>query len=268
VSLRLVTYLVPGLPVELFELAAASFGPRTELVVDDRASGPPLGEPDPFTLGTVDVGFLCAPSYLRLRRAGAPVELLGVAPVFADPRAGRRPVYFADLVVRADSAAVRLEDLAGTRFGFNDELSLSGLLAMRLRLAELGRDGSFFGELVPTGSHEASVRALLDGRIDAACLDSTIRWLRRDDPAWSGVLRLVEALGPHPIQPVVVHSAMPPAERSRLVDRLIGLTRSPPARAMLASLGCVGFGAVDPADYAHLDTRLQRAIVHQGPSSL
>lgn len=249
---------MPGLPVELFELAAASLGPNAELFVDDRASGPPLDEPDPFTLGTADVAFACAPSFLRLRRAGAPVELLGIAPVFADPRTRQRPVYFADLVVRADSSAVRLDDLAGARFGYNDEQSLSGLLALRLRLAELGRDGSFFGELVRTGSHDASLQALLDGRIDAACLDSTLRWVRRDDPRLSGALRLLEALGPHPIQPVVVHSAVPSLERARLVQRLTGLAASPSSRVALAAVGCAGFGPVDPADYAELDTRLQR----------
>lgn len=249
---------MPGLPLELFELVAAAIGTGTELVVDDRASGPPPDEPDPFSLGTADLAFVCAPSYLRLRRGGAPVELLGVAPVFDDPRTARRPVYFADLVVRADSPAVRLEDLAGTRFGYNDEQSLSGLLALRLRLAELGRDESLFGELVRTGSHDASLQALLDGRIDAACLDSTLRWVRRGDRVLAGSIRVVEALGPHPIQPVVVHSAMSAAERARLLANLVGLLGSASARASLTAMGCAGFVAVDPAAYAGLGARLDR----------
>ena len=42
----------------------------------------------------------------------APVELLGVAPVFEDARALGRPVYFCDVVVRGDGP---IRSFAGLR---------------------------------------------------------------------------------------------------------------------------------------------------------
>ena len=78
------------------------------LASEERVSGPERASvdrsEDPFSRGEVDVGFLCAPTYLRLReREHPPAELLGVAPVFVDQRARGKPVYFCDVIVRRDS---------------------------------------------------------------------------------------------------------------------------------------------------------------------
>src|SRR5438093_8363174 len=86
-ALRLITYLAPSLPVALFEAVArhlgAALGMAASLRVDARASAPPPGEPDPFSRGEADVGFLCAPGYLELLAHTPPaVALLGAAPVF------------------------------------------------------------------------------------------------------------------------------------------------------------------------------------------
>jgi hypothetical protein len=103
-ELRLLTYLSPGLPLTLFGAVAnhlrrcPDLGIRKiALASEERVSGPERGSvnrsEDPFSLGEADVGFVCAPTYLRLReRKRPPAELLGVAPVFADER--NRAPYF------------------------------------------------------------------------------------------------------------------------------------------------------------------------------
>lgn len=69
--------------------------------------------------------------------------------------------------------AARLRNL---RFAFNDRNSMSGHIALARDLAaagEIAEDGfaSFWSELVETGAHRASVRAVADGRADVAAID-------------------------------------------------------------------------------------------------
>ena len=54
----------------------------------------------------------------------------------------------------------------------------------------MGRDRSFFGKVAAAGSHEASLRLLLAGDVDATALDSTVLdLLRRRDPSLERRLR-------------------------------------------------------------------------------
>src|SRR5690349_1806347 len=96
-SLRFVTYLAPSLPLAYFAGVAAdvarSVGCDAVLRSITDSSAPLPGELDPFSSGEADIGFLCAPGYFWLSsRDPAPVELVEVAPVFADARALGRPV--------------------------------------------------------------------------------------------------------------------------------------------------------------------------------
>lgn len=254
--LRLITYLSPGIPFELFATVARALGPDTQLVSDPRASGPPRGEVDPFRGGEADVGFVCAPAYLALVRdeAEPAVELLGMAAVFDDPRAEGRPVYFADVVVGAHPAR-SLADLRGSRLGFNDTESLSGLLALLVHLADIGESLDYFSSIVCTGSHEASLRALADGRIDVATIDATTLRTSRHDPLVHAV-RTVASLGPLPIQPIIVRADMAEPARDWLRATLRRLSTDPGSRAQLLQLGCVGFAEASHADYEPLERRL------------
>ena len=97
--LRLITYLAPSIPADFFRVVAAHIeaacGEPTDVEFEERISGPLGDDRDPFAESTVDLGFICAPSY-RWMRAKDPqsVELLP-APVPLDARANGRAVYFA-----------------------------------------------------------------------------------------------------------------------------------------------------------------------------
>ena len=99
-NLRLLNYLSPGLPTALFEGIAEyleqTLGLEVALFHESRFSGPPPDAANPFVSGQVDAAFMCAPPFFWSLEAGVPVELLGVAPIFDDPRTQRKPVYFSD----------------------------------------------------------------------------------------------------------------------------------------------------------------------------
>ena len=241
--LRFVTYLAPSIPEAFFqaiaEHVAARVGMRARLVVDSRSSGPMHGARDLFAAGEADVGFLCSPSYLFLRMQAAPsVELVPAGFVFRHERAEGRPVYFSDVVVRRDQAAPRFEELGGCVFGYNDECSLSGYFSTLQHLRGFGLDESFFERWERTGSHLESLEARVAGRIDGAAIDSTVLALQMSArPELVEQVRVLESLGPFPIQPIVVRSSLDPAIKQRIADSLLAIDPVTSVR-----LGVEGFG--------------------------
>ena len=208
--LRIITYLSPSIPAELYELIARDLGEQcgvdAELLFEPRISGPLAGDDDLFASGAADVGFLCAPSFRWLNAVRREVELLPL-PVPTDARAGGRPVYFADVVVRAGSPAQSFEDLQGARWSFNDRNSKSGWFSMLERIAPRA-PAEFFAEIVAAGSHLRSLELVANGAADAAAIDSNVLRANARDG-----LRVIESWGPFPIQPAIVRAGHPQTER-------------------------------------------------------
>jgi phosphonate transport system substrate-binding protein len=207
VTLRVISYLAPSIPAEFFELIAADLG--ASLDFNPAISGPLPGDDEPFTAGRVDVGFVCSPTYRWLRPK---VELLPL-PVPVDARAANRPVYFGDVVVRAESHVRSFDDLRGRVWAFNDRNSRSGWFSMLDRVGE-----SFFARCVHSGSHLNSIEMVRSGAADAASIDSNVllRIGARD-------LRVIESWGPFAIQPTIVRAALDASAKARVANALLTL---------------------------------------------
>jgi len=179
-----------------------------------------------------------------------PAELLGVAPVFVDERAGGQPVYFCDVIVRRGSSTRTFRDLKGGTWAYNDPCSLSGFggLAGRLSAPETAR--SYFERTIRSGSHPASVRLVADGLADAASIDSNVlRILLDRSPVLQGEVRILESWGPYPIQPVVVRTGLDPALKIALRESLLRTEADPRTRLELEEFGLKRFVAVGEEDY-------------------
>ena len=261
-AIRLLTYLSPGLPLDLFGAVADHLrrcpglgGRGIALASEDRVSGPERSSvgrsEDPFSRGEADVGFLCAPTYLTLReRERPPAELLGVAPVFADERTRGEPVYFCDVVVRRCSSAGSFWDLEGGTWAFNDPLSLSGYGGLSARLGSPEEAGRFFGRTIRSGSHPASVGLVVGGGADVASIDSNVlRILLERTPALGEEVRVLESWGPYPIQPVVVRASLDPALKGALRESLLNTEADPLSRSELGAFGLERFVAVGEEHY-------------------
>src|SRR5579871_5844511 len=118
--------------------------------------------------GDAHLGVVCGLQYVFAHdRAEQPgVELLA-APVMAAARYAGRPVYFSDVVVRADSPARSVADLRDAAWAYNERTSHSGYAVTRFALAQCGETGAFFGRVLGSGAHLQSLAWLLDRRIDA-----------------------------------------------------------------------------------------------------
>ena len=263
--LRVRTYLTPSVPRSLFAYLTRYLGQRlgvaTELQIETRHSGPPRGTPDPFSRGELDLGFFCAPPYIWLQeRRDSPIELLPFGLVFDDPRGGGRPVYFSDIVVRADNPARSFADLLDARWGYNDRESLSGYYSVLQTAAENGAGTAFLGQLHDTGSHLASLRAIRRGTIEAAAIDSTVLALRqRRDRGRPSDLRVVHGLGPWPIQPIIMRRSLPARLKAALVAAVGALGETPAQRRALRRWLVSGVAPMTDADFDVERAALARA---------
>jgi phosphonate transport system substrate-binding protein len=255
-QIRMVTYLAPSIPQSFFTALAdhlrKSLGNKqVSLRIEKRASGPRRGYECSTFGDRADVAFLCAPSFAWLRELRPPpAELLGIAPVFDDERNGGRPVYFCDVIVRNDSPIHSFSDLRRSTWANNDESSLSGYYGLLNKLAESGKDESFFDSMACSGSHIDSIEAVLRNEADAASIDSNVlRLLLRATPTLGHKLRIIESWGPYPIQPIVVNPNLDPNLKDQLRTACFTTNEDERTRQVLQQFGLSHFAAVDSETY-------------------
>ena len=207
----------------------------------------PLDDPD-LAGDRWDLLFICG---LPLMRYGQrmPHQLRPlVAPVMGAARYGGRPVYFSDVVVRADSALYTWNDLAQTVFCYNDRGSHSGYSRVGYELSQRGLNWGFFGQTVASGGHLRSLHAILSGEADCAAIDSTVLdQALRDDPTLGQKLRIITSLGPSPMPPIAVSQRL----GQDLIRTLQQALHQPDAalQQQLTQAGISHFVAVDHATY-------------------
>ncbi len=258
--MKAITYLAPGIPLDLYATLVHhltdALGEPVELTSDPRFSGPSADEPNPLIDGDVDLAFICGPSYLRLADE---VQLIPAAPVFDDPRTRGRPEYFAEVVVAAGRIERSLDELTGARFAYNDPASLSGRLAV---LAHLGSmEPPQFARAVQTGSSEASLDLITTGVADVCSVDSDVwRRLRSERPELLRRFRVLQSLGPFPIQPVVASRRMDAQRLERVTATLLSLDEGE-----LGRFGVTGFAPVSAEDYLPLAAFLACLSHRPGP---
>ena len=247
--------MTPGFPLSLFERIAHTID--VDLELDQTRSGPAPGT-DPFADGSADFGWICSTSFVDLatRTATPSVRLAGVAWVPEDPDSLGKPQYFGDIVVPKDSPIRSFEDLAGRSIGCNDEVSLSGHFAFRIAAHEHGADPDSYAELCFTGGHHYSLDRLVAGELDAAVVDSVVRTSRiMTDPAVAD-LRIVERLGPWPVQPLVASTTLDESVVARVRDALLASNNDPDMQAELRAASLTGFVPVDADHYLPIRSAL------------
>jgi phosphonate transport system substrate-binding protein len=208
----------------------------------------------------IDVAFLCGLPYVRLARRSNPPIRAVAAPVVDEPRSQGRPIYYSDVIVRRDSGFQAFADLRGRAWAHNVETSFSGCVLTRYHLLQMGETERFFGRVTYTGAHEASIRAVVAGEVDASAIDSHVLGVElRRRPELAAEIRVIEVLGPSTIPPVVVSNRLPADLQEAIRDALCGLNADPSSRGYLAEGLIQRFIPID--DRAYDDIRAKVAAV-------
>jgi ABC-type phosphate/phosphonate transport system substrate-binding protein len=144
----------------------------------------------------------CAPNLLLSQTCGFPlthvlrgkVQLLCL-PVYACDGCDPDGFYSSVIVVSASSKIHSLMECRNSRAVYNNDDSMSGLLALQLAASKAAAadDGSaFFGSLSRSGGHRRSLQAVADGKADVAAIDAvTFALLKKIDPDLIASLRVM-----------------------------------------------------------------------------
>ena len=155
--------------------------------------------------------------------------------------------YHSTIIVATDNDITAIADLRNARVAVNSADSQSGHAIWRHELSRRGLTGSFFSEVVVSGSHRDSVAAVASGRVDVAAVDAvSMQLAERFEPAASGV-RILTRSEPTPGLPLItagVNANCVP----RLRRALHAAVESLPA-AERHVLGIHAFVSLDRADY-------------------
>ncbi|MBM3565131.1 MAG: phosphate/phosphite/phosphonate ABC transporter substrate-binding protein [Alphaproteobacteria bacterium] len=165
------------------------------------------------------------------------------------------------VVVREDSAIHRLEQLRGRSFAFGNRSSTSGHVMPRELLRREGiepdRD---FASIVFSGSHDATLRMVARGEIEAAVVNSAVgyRAIAAGNAEFKG-LKVIWQSPPFSNYVWAVRKGLPRGLRQRLLDAFLDLDKSTPERkAALEHAHAGGFLPAYAADFNSLIELMKR----------
>ena len=192
----------------------------------------------------VDVAFVCSGPYVTGHNKFG-MELL------AAPVVHGQMVYYSYLLAKPNSGIKSLDDLKGKRFAFTDPHSNTGCLVPRYMLTTRDETSeSFFSETIFTGSHDNSIKAVAEGLVDGAAVDSLIwEFMSATDPTYTAQTVIIEKSPPYGIPPVVTHPQLDPQVKRRLRETLLNLHKDKEAALLLHKLQIEKFGQPANAMY-------------------
>jgi ABC-type phosphate/phosphonate transport system substrate-binding protein len=157
-----------------------------------------------------------------------------------------------------------LADLFGARAAINARDSNSGMNLFRATIAPVARGRPFFGEVVVTGSHEASLAAVSAGEAAIAAIDCvSFALLRRGRPELTEGVEIIARTPTAPGLPFIISAALAPAHLEAVRAALLATLEEPALAAARATLGLAGAKILDDAAYERI-VQLEREAIAAG----
>ena len=204
--------------------------------------------------GDVTFALVCTNPYLQGR------EDFGMELLVA-PQVKGQTNYYSYLIARRDSDINSLDDLRERVFAFSDPLSNSGRLAPVYQLAlKEERPETFFDRYIFTYAHDNSIKAVAEGLVDGAAVDSLVYdYWAATGSEYAAETKIVDRWGPFGINPVVVHPDLDEGLKERLRQTLLAMNEDPRGERILSTLHIDRF--VVPDDSIYDSVRTMRAYI-------
>jgi phosphate/phosphite/phosphonate ABC transporter binding protein len=211
--------------------------------------------------GNLDLAWVSPIPFIALQRSGS------VVPLVAPFRGGMH--YHGAIVTAAGSTLQGLASLAGKRVAWVDRYSAAGFVVPRIELAKAGLDvRSAFSSQRLYGSHEAAVRAVVEGHADFAATfvrlapnGAVIQGPWTHMPGVEEKLRVFATFGEIPPDVIAARATLDAAVRERVEEAFLSLGSDPEGRALLAKVfGAEELFKVDVARYEALRNAAAEAV--------
>ena len=193
------------------------------------------------------------PALLLAQTCGYPLvtELSGLVQVVATPiydfPGCEGVLHRSFVVVRGDEPARSLAAMRGRRCAINGRDSNTGMNLLRVLVAPLAGGRRFFSEVIETGAHLESLRAVREGRADVAAIDCvTFGLASRHQPALLVGIRVLTETTATPGLPFVTSITTPTTDLAALRYALAGTVGGPAG----AAVGVLSIEILDVMSYA------------------
>lgn len=217
--------------------------------IRDRLRGCGLEAPEHLTRETGDLlEFWKRPDLLFSQTCWGPMEqgLADFVQVLGQPsydgvEGGAGELYCSAVVMRREegttdvpapaggAALLPLDLMRGRRLAYNVPDSLSGIIGLCRDLQAAGESTGLFAQLVETGGHRASIRAVAAGRADVAAIDCMSWALAQHHEPPARTLAIVGWTARRKGLPFITANSTPPEVTDALREalRATGLARTP-----------------------------------------
>ncbi len=194
--------------------------------------------------GDVDVAFVCSGPYVDGHHKFG-MELL------VAPHAYGGIVYYSYIIVPRNSPVEDFQGLRGKRFAFTDPLSNTGKLVPTYMLARMGETpDSFFREYIYAKTHDKAIKAVAEGIVDGAAVDSLIwEYLNSMDPGITAKTRILLKSPPYGIPPVVVSPRLDRETKKKLKAVFLAAHEDAQGREILKSMMIDRFVPISDSAY-------------------
>ena len=160
-------------------------------------------------------------------------DLCGQAKLIATPcydsEHAEGPRYGSAIIVAQSSSIKTLIDAKNHVAAINGYDSNTGMNLFRISLARAGAYGDFFSEVIVTGSHRASVNAVVNKEADIASIDViSLAHFIRFDPALSSRIRIIGYTPKTPGLPFITSGVTAPSLVEDIRRALISVLKQTP----------------------------------------
>ncbi len=175
-----------------------------------------------------DFALVCGGPYVTCRRAGW-------ASLVAIPQINGSLVYYSDVICKSGAPYKSIADFKGQRYAFADPLSNSGCIVPTYLLSQMETTPTrFFSKRIFTYSHAESVKAVREGFVEGASVDSYIyERLVQNDPALGQEVKVIQQTGPYGFTPIVAVTGVDPELVKEIQQALCTMHETPEGRAIL-----------------------------------
>lgn len=190
------------------------------------------------------------------------IQRLGIEPLARPVDLGGRSTYAGYIFVRKDSGIANAAGMRGKRFAFVEKATSAGYL---FPLAYLHAQGikdvdAFLGASYFTGSHDASVYAVLQGKANiGAAKDTVYDWLRTVEPRIDKELVVLAKSAEFASNGLGVRKDMDPSLKAKLRSLLLQLHESAEGRKVLEPLRAKRFTEARVEDYQSVLDEAEKA---------
>jgi ABC-type phosphate/phosphonate transport system substrate-binding protein len=174
------------------------------------------------------------------------------------------PNHCSLVVASAKSGGRSLAGFGGARAALNAHDSNSGMNLFRALIAPIARGRPFFGEVVVTGSHAASLAAVAEGAADIAAIDCvSYGLLRKGRPDIFDEIAVVARTPSTPGLPFVINAELGKSLTAAVRVALFAALNDPSLADARAALGLAGAAILAEAEYDRI-AEIERGAIALG----